>query len=378
MIQKAIVACSLVCGLLSMSAGAGHGAADDAAQKKAAGERKAQDIFRVIAEGYRTNRESFTAFSCRFKWTFGKAQSLEDARLGKFQDVCEHDGLWLVDGQRTRYDLICTTVNLAQEFDRARAEYGKTAGAKREGMIQLRGHEYFYLKNELWRARQSKVIKCVTLVPLGVEDQVGTDPTPFSLGVMGGNEELSPAALLKRVVEGQMIGRFDGTVVEGGRTLLAVSWGNKGERLRLSHRFDPERGYLPVRIWDSDPATAKIYYEAFILDAKNCGSGRWFPMRSIVVKGGVSGRWPKRVRETRVTDLKLERPDGKEFYLDVPARTQVVIVDSPNFFNIKKDTRVHESQLESLAQQAIEHHAMLLELKKERDALRVLPATPGR
>jgi hypothetical protein len=251
MIRKTIVACSLACGLLSMLTGTGSCAADDATHKKAAAESKAPDIFRVISEGYRTNRESFTAFSCRFKWTIGKAQSLEDARLGKLDDVCGHDGLWLVDGERTRYELICTTVNLAQEFDRARAEYRKAARAKRTRGITLRGQEYFFLKNELWRARQSKLIKSVNLVPLDVEDPVGTHITPFALGVMGGNEELSPAVLLKGVVEGQSLGRFDGTVEEGGKRLLAVSWERKGEHLRRTHRFDPEQGYLPLRFWDS-------------------------------------------------------------------------------------------------------------------------------
>jgi hypothetical protein len=99
-------------------------------------------------------------------------------------------------------------------------------------------------------------------------------------------------------------------------------------------------------------------------------------MRSIVVQGGANGRWPKVVKEMRVTELKLERPEAKAFYLDVPAGTQVLILGSQNSVKIKADTRVHESQLESLAQQAIENRAMWLELKRARDAGMVLPALP--
>jgi hypothetical protein len=363
------------CGLLLLSTAAATCSAGDAAQEAAGSEGNAKDIFGAIAEGYRANRESFTEFSCRFKWRNGKARSLEDARNGKLEQVLEHDGLWIVDGLRTRYQFVCSSVNLSQEFDRAVVARRKTPGITRE--ISLPGQEYFYLKNGTMRAHQSKIIKSLNLIPLETEDPAGIQVTPFALGLMGGDEVLGPSAILKGVVDGHFIGRFDGTVEEAGKPLLAVSRGYKGEGLRTSYRFDPERGYLVVHFWDSDPHSGKRNYEAFMVEAKDCGSGRWFPMRSIVVPGEENEPWPRRVKEMRVTELTLGRPADQDFVLDVPAGTQVTIVHTSNSVNIEHDTRVHESELESLAQRAIEHRALLGERRKARLAGESLSAPQG-
>jgi hypothetical protein len=77
-------------------------------------------------------------------------------------------------------------------------------------------------------------------------------------------------------------------------------------------------------------------------------------MRSIVVLGGKDTPWPRRVREVRVTELKLERPASTEFHLDLTAGTSIKIVKSSNFMRLPAATRIYDTDLESLAQRVIE------------------------
>jgi hypothetical protein len=344
-----ILLASVVGCVLAGLSGASEGG--DAANRQTAPGDAAKKALGAIA-GYRTNRESFTAFSCRFKWAYGTARSIEAARRGELDDKLEHDGLWLVDGQRVRYDLVCTSVNLGDGFNRA----ANNARGAKGAVVQTRGVEHFYLKNDRIRARQSKIIKTINLFPVEMPDD-GIDVTPFSLGVMGGNEILNPAALLQDVVDGRVSGQFTDAIEEHGRPLAAIAAEGKGERARWDYRLDPGRGYLPMHFWKSDPNTGKTYYEAFVLEAKDCGSSRWFPTRAIVVMGDRDAPWPKRVREMHVTELKLEPPDSKDFFLDLSSGTRVVDSRLKNVFTMPDDTRVYESQLESLVERAAEHRA---------------------
>jgi hypothetical protein len=334
----------------------------------------AKEVFGTIAEGYRTNRESFSAFSCRFKWTYGTARSIEAARHGQLEDKLEHDGLWLVDGQRVRHELVCTSLNLNEAFSQA----AKSAqGAHGAVVAQSRGLQHFYLKNDRVRAHQSKIMRCINLVPVDLEDGIGVRITPFSLGVMGEDERFSPAALLTGVVHGDVTGHFNGLVEDNGTPLVSLTVENASEKARVDYRFDPERGYLPVHLWKSDPTTGKCYDETFILEARNCGSARWFPTRAIVVEDK-DAPWPKSVRELRVTDLTLGPQGGKEFFLDATAGTRVLIAHSAiSAFKVQQDVRINESQLESLVQRAAEHRAAREQSRKAEAFSSTAPISGG-
>jgi hypothetical protein len=349
MCSRLISATTVACVLTVVSGFAGA----DAPNRQAAVGGSVKQAFGTIAEGYRSNRESFSAFSCRFKWTYGTARSIEAARRGELDDKLEHDGVWIVHDQRMRYDLVCRSVNLGDEFSRA----AKVAGdAKGSAVVQARGLEQFYLKNDRIRARQSKVIKMVSLYSLDARDS-GINVTPFTLGVMGENGIGSPAEILKEVVDGTLSGQYTGAVEEGGKPLAELAVGRKGEPLRWYYRFDPERGYLPMHFWTTDPKSGKTRYEAFILEARNSGIGRWFPTRAIVVMGDKDAPWPKPVRYLHVTELKCEPPDSKDFFLDIASGTRVVVWPSKAVINVRENSRVYESQLQSLVQRATERQA---------------------
>jgi hypothetical protein len=220
-------------------------------------------------------------------------------------------------------------------------------------MLELNGTEEHYLSNDRIRAHQSRLIHAMNLLPAEQDDQAGIQVTPFSFGVMGADEQLNPGRLLKRVVDGQGAGTYEGTVNEEQRTLVAVSLGPGGGTNQY-YRFDPDRGYLATHFWRSNPESGKISFEVFVLEAKKCGSGRWFPMLSIVVQGGVDGPWPKTVKEIRVSELSLEKPNADDFCLDVAAHTRVAFANGTSFVTIAENKRVDGAALEALAQQLLD------------------------
>jgi hypothetical protein len=294
-------------------------------------------VCRTIADGYRANRTSFGAFTCRFTFKWGQAATLDDAKIGKIESTVEADGLWIVDGPRTRYLLVTTSVKPRKGPEPVEQ---RNVREHQVTVVATPGVQESYLQNKDVRAQQSG--RFIRLSPArGKEDMPHI--TPFSLGVMGGD-----ATLLGRVADGRDNAHVDGTVEENGKSLLALSCGPKGRPARLIYRFDPKRGYLPVHFWNVDPDSGKRKFEASLLELKDCGSGRWIPLRGIVVSGTKDDPWPRRVREMRVTQLKLERPDENDFALDVPSGTRFFDSISRQQTVIQVATRLHESELNSV------------------------------
>jgi hypothetical protein len=317
-----------------------------------AGELK--ESCRSLGEGYRVNREGFSALTCRFAWRCGTANSLEDAQRGQLVDPIEHAGLWIVDGERVRYELSCTSPDLQGKAPQARRAV-TVAGMRVPKNVDVAGIECFFLKSATYRAHQSKLLKGVSLIPPDIQEVSGVLLTPFSLGFMGRDERFSPANLLKGVAEGRCSGRIDGIVEQKGRSLVGISVGEeKGAPPLRGFQLDPGRGFLPMHWWDTDADTGERLYEESTLAVKDCGAGRWFPMRSIVVLGGKDAPWPRSVQEVRVTELKLERPASTEFHLDLAAGTSIKIVRSSNFMRLPAATRIYDTDLESLAQRVIQ------------------------
>jgi hypothetical protein len=299
-------------------------------------EQDAKTVCRQIVDGCRANRDSLGPFTCRFKYKTGKAASLDDAKNGKIESTLEADGLWIVDGPRTRYLLVTTSVK-PRKLGAPVVERG--LGGQPVTRVETAGIQESYLENKDVRARQSG--RLIKLSPaMGKEAE--PDITPFSLGMNSGL-----TTLWQRVADGRDDAHVDRTIEENGKSLLALSWGPKGQPPRLLYQVDPKRSYLPIHFGAVDPASGKWSIEASILELKDCGSGGWFPMRGLVISGAKDDPWPRGVRELRVTELKLERPDDQEFALDVPAQTRIFDSISRQQTVIGTKTQLHESQLTS-------------------------------
>lgn len=312
-------------------------------------------VFGTVREGYLANRRSFTRFTCKFNWNSGTAVDLHAALAGEIDVEVAHAGLWIVDEPNVRYELLCDPKVLEPAISRMRS--GQDRNRSRGTSISiLPCASRFYLKNAEIIAHQSKTISSVNLLTTDRFDAGGVDVTPISLGIMAADEFSSPDNYLTSVLDGRFVGKVEGPADVLGATTIEISAGKprEGKPNRMHFFFDPNRAFLPVKITDTDPDTGRIRLEAYYTDFRNCGSGRWFPMRGLVIKGGGPGGRVI-VRETKVIEFDLDQADKSEFYLDIPAGTQVTIVNSPYHVNIDENEHVAVDQLESLRQRCIKH-----------------------
>jgi hypothetical protein len=141
----------------------------------------------------------------------------------------------------------------------------------------------------------------------------------------------------------------DGLVEADGRRLARVRFthtyevsGRVQQEVECFH-LDPSRGYLPayrsldggsVRTLDGRP-----YYQTYLLAARDCGDGRWFPERILSVRALIGPGATHSVQEVRVTDLDLSRPPEDALAVTLPGGS-LVVSDS----EFKKQFRIGSPQ----------------------------------
>lgn len=108
------------------------------------------------------------------------------------------------------------------------------------------------------------------------------------------------------------------------------------------YSFDPARGHLPIRVqmlWNGKPKS-----QTFVTHLRECSNQRWFPERYVKVATPDKEGALYDVREIKLLELDADhRPDKSEFFVNVPAGTQVSEFDKPmgrHFFTLKQDEKI--------------------------------------
>lgn len=303
----------------------------------------------VMAEGYLNNRALFDAFTCRWRLTKAKANSIEDALEGKLFDRIESDGTWLVKGDKTLIKIGC---------DKRLVERAMVEGMKQAARQQADGQDGVvisipcsseeYLRNGPDVLRHASEIASGNLYPDG-RDHPGVRNTPFSMGVMVDNEQENPGVNLRQSLDGHLTGKFEGTAeIRGISTMVASLEVNPGGYACYKYWLAPEQGFLPVRLrtWG---LSGRLVHDAHILEARRFTNGGWFPMHSVVIQSP-EAKPPFIVYEFQVTELDVENPPGDaKFHLDVPAGTQMSTPGrSGHTFTLTKDERISADDLQRL------------------------------
>ena len=96
------------------------------AEEKREGDPHGTAEFAAASEGYRSNREAFEFFSCRYIVSNGKAKSIQDAMDGKFIDLVAAEHRWLVNKKNVKYEVTGDQTLLAAAF--AKPRVGNTIG----------------------------------------------------------------------------------------------------------------------------------------------------------------------------------------------------------------------------------------------------------
>lgn len=301
-----------------------------------------RDAIGVMAEGYLSNREAFQSIRCRFGLIRAKAASVEEALEGKFTEPIHYQGLWLVDGQRVRYELMCDpeVFNSAME----RAETGRKGTVPTESgspsMVAVPCTSEFHLSDGSFSLGYSPLIRGANLRTREMPNPAAIRKTPFSMDIMGPNETTNPGSVLRACLDGRLVGRFDGTEEVMGVELLGAIAGRTPETLRHKFFLDPKRGFLPIHVFDTYVESGKRIYEAYITDVRECSGGRWFPERSVVV-WDVDSSPPFPIQEITIVELHVDTPpSGGEFYLDLPEGTRVSVPGRSEMTTLKSDERV--------------------------------------
>ncbi len=322
-----------------------------------------RDALGVMAQGYLSNREAFQWIRCRFRMIRGRAASVEEALKGNISNPIEYRGLWLVDGPNVRYELVCDPAVLEPALKKLKTgdrEEGPQVKepekrGRRRVTASLPCSSEYCLKNESYSLGYSPLIAGGNLHPKDSPNRGGIRVTPFSMDVMGPDEMSGPANVLQDCVRGKFFGRFDGREEVRGVEVLVASAGKTEATLRLKYYLDPNRGFLPIYLWDTNPTTGRKLCEAYITDIKECSHGRWFPERSVVVFG-VGATPPFKTQEIKVLELDVDnRPSKRDFYLDLPAGTQISIPTRSQWVTFAQDERVGLDDLQRLHQRCIEY-----------------------
>lgn len=331
---------------------------------------KPDDRLLAIAEASLKNRSSFTLMDCRFELSHGAADNIEDAMKGrvsaKFASGKVH---WVSDGTNLLFDvkyeshqnLKSDGTNLVFDMkyephpDVKYEPYQNLKEEKRAGpideLIPSSPTSFWLLRDkntELYFDGGARVCS------LGTESPSPISGTPFDFALMGENDSGSPANLILRASElgkeGAMYEYTESVEVAGQKlTEVKIHYHNSG--LQLTYLLDGKRGFLPTQMKITDTAKRLTVASAYLLEAKECTGGRWFPMRWVsLAHPGNKSESRFAVTDCKVTDLDVDRkPLLSSFVVQVPKGARVNNGKDPGSqFAVDSDLTVTPDKLSAL------------------------------
>lgn len=310
----------------------------------AGGDRESTAVT-VLGDGFTANRLAFNSFRCEFEVSTGKSQSVDDALAGKISNGSTRKGLWIVKDLLMRYDLRCdpALTKIAQglldspdavQLDEESGMYATTIPCS----------DVHILRNGEIGMRYAPIIGSVNL------STRNTSPAEMLFSPFGSQPESTDfGKLVSRGNTGELAVRHDGPAQHRGNELISVSVGIPGDStVHCRYLVDPKRGFLPIFQWQLNPSTKKRVYDSYILETEEHEGGRWFPMRTVVVRHPESSP-PYQVEEIRVVALDLlSVPRDEDFGCSLAPQTRVNVPGEGYFMTLDRETAVRASTLKDL------------------------------
>ncbi len=293
---------------------------------------------RAALAAYGKNIRSFPAYKCRYTVTHGTAASIEDVRAGRYDVTAVWEHVTAVDGSNFR------SSRQAKKLPEADGR-GNMWKSLRSPESCLRTGEDTLIYDHAGTATLHKPDHHITVgfnpLDMGLFDS-RLDDAPDALG-----------AIPKCHIFSDDVRPIDGRPSVGVQ-LVNSELGTRALIWRLA--LDPSRGHLPCRgvlaaahANGDEQATG---HEFWLLDAKDCGRGRFFPTRFVWVsspreKGG--GQF--RVTEYAAAELIVDRvPTREDLSIELPAGTTLALShpDGRPSFTLQRDTAIHPDDLAGL------------------------------
>jgi hypothetical protein len=306
--------------------------------ERALGEAKA------AALAFEAARSSLDSYRCEYQHIKAFASDWNRARTGEVRSPRHCD---IEHAYRHR--------EKQEEFFSVRFKLPDLASSKRESkevyseflpFEELRYGDHSLFSFAPWRAANLRI---------GAQTRPRQEPTPLAYGdFFHGSDYRSPFSAIQRVLEGKAVLQSKGAVVIDGlptiHLLIEESTG------ALEFWLDPQRGFLPVecewRVLGQD-GKARVQLRSALVNAKDCGKGRWFPLHIICGWSPPDGGDRVLLSIVRVSRLQIDNEvDDEDFQLTLPAGWYMYrnsAADSPfSAFRLRQLEKVLPAQLPKL------------------------------
>lgn len=294
-------------------------------------------MLKALREGYLENRESFRSFSCRFRLSTGATPSVEAAIAGRIDDPVVQDGLWIVKGQKVRYELTCR--------ERRREELPDLKSLpKGQALVSSQCNSQKSIGNGILGLHYSRGLEAANLISLKSRGLQIND-TPISMGAMGRDEDISPARAPKGIARPPSA-QYLGTEVVDGRPLHVILYTEEGQDWSQKWYLDTDRGCVPIemRFYSSRD---QLSSRCIATEIRKCGNGAYMPARSVSI-GYPEGKPPHRVVAIELVELDLRPPDDRLFAISLPAGVAIVNADDlREVIRLKADETLHVDHLDA-------------------------------
>jgi hypothetical protein len=306
---------------------------------------------RMAKAGLIACEANFTAlrtYKCRYTITKANASSPDEALKGNYFNVKKCEFLLAVDGEKRKLQSLTpidTTPpkNLQEGINPSTGQKAKfytidfgPVGELRNGdtaLSYLRQFNQAQVFKELAESRDE-----IEDTPLSKVNWKASD------GIRSWREavELGRATVSSR-----------GLVIEAGQALIHTEY-SLDSRL-ISLYLDPNRGYLPGRCVQFEPTSVgqpRAEFQTHLLDAKDVGKGRWFPMHSVAFMVPTKKGDPIALRDIQVAELVVDKVTAADLELEIAAGTTVYREDMPvggkEYFTFRQNEKISPTDIARL------------------------------
>ncbi len=290
------------------------------------------DTLKMVADGHRTNLDSFRVWNCNFAVYNGTAASVKDALAGKYERRTTEHVVFRRDHDKMCYELKGdekTMKIVDDEFRNAKSD-----------KVAVSSSPYSFLSNGKLSLSYVSLMNAANIR----KDPAPTDgvQTPLELGI---RLEKILQLLIKDELAGSCRKAKKGELIE-------VTTGKKTLPGRNKYTFDSAKGFSLVR-------ADRVYldknvpmYASHVTEIKDCGKGMWFPMRTVEITPGGDANGPHHVREIAVNFLEVEGlMRDEDFTIEIGANVQISEMASPDgLLTIEKATRIRLKDLDAMAE----------------------------
>jgi hypothetical protein len=293
---------------------------------------EAADAARVSCVAYRANMASLQTFKCRYVYTRANAKNLEAALAGAYTDVRMIVFDFVRDGKRQRFENV-TPIDVTPPKN--------SPAVERVGRVGVAYHPTEFTPIADLRLGEEGLHYLVPWKRVTVTDSGETARLPYStpLSIVGWENVLGPTKQLELTDSGNATFSSGGVIQIREQPCVhaqfkSEKWGNQ------EFYFAPGSGYVPIFIRERLPTVQEVQTQ--VLEVRDVGDHRWFPIHIVQVTLGRTPDGPVRVLDIHATELQMDKVKDEDLAISVPAGARVEWLFAERHESERLDLRQNE------------------------------------